>query len=74
MHNAAHGLLVLSVALLLLDNHRGIILLSIPGKVFSMLIGERLKAWVDEKLLDASMRFQTCSQLCECNLEPEAHS
>ena len=40
-----------------LDNYRGISLLSIPGKVYSMIIGNRLKEWLDEQLLDVQSGF-----------------
>lgn len=42
----------------LLDDYRGISLLSIPGKVFRMIIGGRLKSWADEQLLDAQCGFR----------------
>ena len=42
----------------LLDNYRGISLLSIPGKVYSLLIGKRIKAWPDQQLLDAQCGFR----------------
>ena len=42
----------------LLDNYRGISLLSIPGKVYSMLIGHRLKGWADQQLLDVQCGFR----------------
>ena len=42
----------------LLDNYRGISLLSIPGKVYSMLIGQRIKAWANEQLLEAQCGFR----------------
>ena len=41
-----------------LDNFRGISLLSIPGKVYSLLIGDRFKAWADKQLLDAQCGFR----------------
>lgn len=41
-----------------LDNYWGISLLSIPGKVYSMLIGHRLKVWADQQLLDAQCGFR----------------
>ena len=34
------------------DNYRGIMLLSVPGKVLNRIILERLKAAVDRKLRD----------------------
>ena len=43
----------------LLDNYRGISLLSIPGKVYSLIIGERLKKWADQQLLDAQCGFRS---------------
>ena len=42
----------------LLDNYRGISLLSIPAKVYSLIIGERLKKWADEHLLDVQSGFR----------------
>ena len=36
----------------ILNNYRGISLLSISGKVYSMIIGNILKAWIDANLLD----------------------
>ena len=41
-----------------LDNYRGISLLSIPGKVYSMIIGDRMKEWADEQLLDVQSGFR----------------
>ena len=41
-----------------LDNYRGISLLSIPGKVYSMIIGNRLKDWVDQQVLDVQSGFR----------------
>ena len=41
-----------------LDNYRGISLLSVPGKVYSMIIGNRLKAWIDTNLLDVQCGFR----------------
>ena len=42
----------------MLDNYRGISLLSIPGKVYSLLIGSRFKEWADQQLLDAQCGFR----------------
>ena len=41
-----------------LDNYRGISLLSIPGKVYSMIIGSRMKDWADHPLLDIQSGFR----------------
>ena len=41
-----------------LDNYRGISLLSVPGKVYSMIIGDRLKDWVDQQVLDVQSGFR----------------
>ena len=43
----------------ILDNYRGISLLSVPSKVYSMLIGERLQEWVDSQLLDVQCGFRS---------------
>ena len=39
------------------ENHRGIMLLSVPGKVFSRIMLERLKTAVDKKLWDHQAGF-----------------
>ena len=41
-----------------LDNYRGISLLSIPGKVYSMVIGHRLRDWADKQLLEVQSGFR----------------
>ena len=40
-----------------LDIYQSISLLSIPAKVYSMLIGERLKHWIDKQLLEMQCGF-----------------
>ena len=42
----------------MLNNYRGISLLSIPAKLYSMLIGDRIKAWVEHELLEIQFGFR----------------
>ena len=41
-----------------MGNYRGISLLSIPSKVLSIILGQRMKFWVDEKLLATQYGFR----------------
>ncbi len=41
-----------------LNNYRGISLLSVPGKVYSLLIGKRLQEWAESSLLEMQCGFR----------------
>ena len=41
-----------------LNNYRGISLLSVPGKVYSLLIGKRLQEWAESSLLEPQCGFR----------------
>ena len=40
------------------DNHRGIAMLSVPGKVLSLILLERLQTIIDPQLLDSQCGFR----------------
>ena len=42
----------------MLNNYRGISLLSVPAKLYSMLIGDRIKEWVESELLEVQYGFR----------------
>ena len=55
--------------LAVLDNYRGISLISVPCKVFSLIIQRRLAAWVDSQLLELQCGFRngrSCNDAIFC--------
>ena len=55
--------------LAVLDSYRGISLISVPCKVFSLIIQRRLAAWVDSQLLELQCGFRngrSCNDAIFC--------
>ena len=48
-----------------IDNYRGISLMSIPAKAYSILVGSRLKKWIDENLLEVQFGFRPHRGCCD---------
>ena len=48
-----------------LNNYKGISLLSVVGKVFSLILHARLQAWADELLAEEQGRFRVLCIPCQ---------
>lgn len=51
----------------MLDDYRGISLLSIPAKVDSLILNARLKTWIDKQLLEIQFGFQAGRECTDAN-------